>query len=176
MNSSSVLIPVGIGLICAILGYLLGKIFSGKDNSSALQLELDNCRAKASKLEAELATLKAKSSSFAAPRAANSGLIEAYVPFDADLASSVFGQKVKENDLKIIEGIGPKIEELFNDNGILTWEVLSETSVNRCEEILDGERFVVHNPKTWPHQSKLAFEGKWKELKDWQNAHITGKG
>lgn len=178
MNSSGILIPILIGLICAVLGYLLGKILSsGKVNSNNLQLELDNCRAKSSKLEAELATLKAKSSSFVAPHAVNSGLIGAYVPFDADLASSDFGKKVKENDLKIIEGIGPKIEELFHANGILTWEVLSETSVNRCQEILDKEeeQFVVHDPKTWPHQSKLAFEGKWKKLKDWQNAHIGGK-
>ncbi|MFV5693923.1 hypothetical protein ACM55G_00595 [Flavobacterium sp. LB3P122] len=178
MYSSSIIIPVGVGLICAVLGYLLGKILSSaKDNTSALQLELDNCRAKSTKLKAELSTLKAKSSSFVAPHVLNSGLIGAYVPFDTDLASSVFGEKVKENDLKIIEGIGPKIEELFHENGISTWEVLSETSVNRCQEILDksGERFVVHDPKTWPLQSKLAFEGKWKELRHWQDTHIGGK-
>jgi predicted flap endonuclease-1-like 5' DNA nuclease len=178
MNSPCIIIPVVVGLICALFGYLLGKtLSSGKNNSSALQLELDNCKAKSSKLEAELTILKAKSSNFVAPHAVNSGLIGAYVPFDADLASSAFGQKVKENDLKIIEGIGPKIEELFNANGILTWEVLSETSVDRCQEILDkaGKQFIVHDPKTWPHQSKLAFEGKWKKLKDWQNAHIGGK-
>lgn len=178
MNTSGIIIPVVIGLLCALFGFLLGKMLSsGKSNSKTLQLELDNCRAKSSRLEAELANLKAKNSSFVAPQAVNTGLLEAYVPFDADFASSSYGQKVEENYLTIIEGIGPKIEELFNANGILTWEVLSETSVKRCQEMLDtaGEQFVVHDPKTWPHQSKLAFEGKWKKLKDWQNTHIGGK-
>ena len=79
-------------------------------------------------------------------------------------------KKVNENDLKIIEGIGPKIEELFKTSGILTWKALSETSVDRCREILNkaGERFQIHDPGTWPRQAKLCYEGKWQELKDWQ--------
>ena len=99
------------------------------------------------------------------------------IPFDANLASSIFGKKIKENDLKIVEGIGPKIEELFNASGILTWKALSETSVERCNDILHsaGERFVIHNPSTWPRQAKLAYEGKWKDLKDWQETLDGGK-
>lgn len=178
MNSPCMLIPILVGLICALLGYLLGKSRSPiNDNSSALQLELDNCKARSAKLSAELEALKTKSRGAEASHASVAGLLPPHVPFDADLASSIFGKKVKENDLKIVEGIGPKIEELFNNNGILTWEMLSETSVDRCNEILDkaGERFVVHNPTTWPRQAKLAHQGKWKELKDWQVALDAGK-
>lgn len=73
--------------------------------------------------------------------------------------------------------LGPKIEELFKTSGILTWKSLSETSVDRCNEILDkaGDRFRIHDPGTWPRQSKLAYEGKWQELKDWQEKLDKGK-
>ena len=180
MNSPCIIIPILVGLICAFLGYLLGKLASSsKDTSGDLQLELDKCRNKCSKLDAELAAaLKAKTIvPAAAVHTDVSGLIAAFVPFDTIAASDIFGKKIKENDLKIIEGIGPKIEELFHANGITTWEVLCDTPVSRCQEILDkeGERFVIHNPETWPYQAKLAFEGKWRVLKDWQDKHIGGR-
>ena len=90
--------------------------------------------------------------------------------FNADSVKAVYGKKVKENDLKIIEGIGPKIEELFKTSGILSWKALSEISVDGCNKILDkaGERYRIHDPGTWPRQAKLAYEGKWQELKTWQ--------
>ncbi len=95
---------------------------------------------------------------------------EKVVAFDADLAKSVFGKKIKQNDLTVVEGIGPKIAELFNEAGIKTWAELADTSVERRQEILTaaGTRFAVHNPDTWARQAKLATEGKWQELFDWQ--------
>ena len=97
--------------------------------------------------------------------------------YDGALVKVIFGKKVNENDLKIIEGIGPKIEELFKTSGILTWKALSETSVDRCREILNkaGERFQIHDPSTWPRQAKLCYEGKWQELKDWQEILDGGR-
>ncbi|MBS9781987.1 MAG: DUF4332 domain-containing protein [Gammaproteobacteria bacterium] len=91
--------------------------------------------------------------------------------FDADLAKSVFGKKIKQDDLTVVEGIGPKIAELFNEAGIKTWAELAETSVERRQEILTaaGTRFAVHNPDTWARQAQLAADGKWQELLDWQD-------
>ena len=50
----------------------------------------------------------------------------------------------KKDDLKIVEGIGPKIEELFNNAGIYTFAQLSDTSVEKMKSILEaaGSRFV----------------------------------
>ncbi|MBS9774036.1 MAG: hypothetical protein KGV59_02605 [Tenacibaculum sp.] len=97
--------------------------------------------------------------------------------FNALAAKNVFEKNIKENDLKIVEGIGPKIEELFHNNGIKTWEALSKTSVEECNEILNsgGERFKMHTPSTWPKQAELAFKGKWEELKKWQGELDGGK-
>lgn len=103
--------------------------------------------------------------------------VPAGVPFDAAAAKAAFGKKVKENDLTVVEGIGPKISELFNDNGINTWAALATTAVETLQGYLDskGERYRVHNPGTWPMQAGLASEGKWAELKKWQDEHDYGK-
>jgi predicted flap endonuclease-1-like 5' DNA nuclease len=93
------------------------------------------------------------------------------------LATEVLGKRVVQDDLKIVEGIGPKIEELLNADGISTWQQLGEASVERIQDILNraGERFVMHNPTTWPRQGQLAHEAKWEELRAWQDQLDGGK-
>ncbi|MBL7806303.1 MAG: hypothetical protein JNN28_00715, partial [Saprospiraceae bacterium] len=87
------------------------------------------------------------------------------------------GKKWKWDDLKIVEGIGPKIEELLHNAGIKTWEALAATAVDRIKEILDaaGPSYQIHDPGTWPQQAGLAAEGKWDELKKWQDELDAGK-
>ena len=93
-------------------------------------------------------------------------------------ASFMFaGKKWKSDDLKIVEGIGPKIEELLHNAGIKTWKALSETSADRLKEILGagGSTFQIHDPGTWAQQAGLADQGKWDELKKWQDELDAGK-
>jgi len=87
------------------------------------------------------------------------------------------GKKWKSDDLKIVEGIGPKIEELLHNAGIKTWKALSETSADHLQEILiaAGPTFQIHDPGTWAQQAGLADEGKWDELKKWQDELDAGK-
>jgi large subunit ribosomal protein L27 len=81
----------------------------------------------------------------------------------------------KLDDLKVIEGIGPKIETLLKEGGINTWAELAEAPVERLKEILGaaGPRYQIHDPSTWPAQAKMAAEGKWEELKAYQD-ELTG--
>ncbi|MFM7399990.1 MAG: 50S ribosomal protein L27 [Bacteroidota bacterium] len=83
----------------------------------------------------------------------------------------------KLDDLKIIEGVGPKIETLLKDGGISTWAELAVAPVDRLKEILDaaGPRYQIHDPSTWPAQARFAAEGKWEELKDYQEMLIGGR-
>ncbi len=83
----------------------------------------------------------------------------------------------KLDDLKIIEGIGPKIEQLLKDGGINTWAELAVAPVDRLREILDaaGPRYQIHDPSTWPAQSKFAAEGQWDELKEYQDMLTGGR-
>lgn len=91
--------------------------------------------------------------------------------FDAAAANEAFGRTIFKDDLTIVEGIGPKIQELFHQRGVNTWYALSRCSVEECNEILQsgGDRFNLHNPGTWPRQAQLAFQGDWTELKLWQD-------
>jgi predicted flap endonuclease-1-like 5' DNA nuclease len=77
----------------------------------------------------------------------------------------------KKDDLKAVEGIGPKIEELLHNASIGTWKELSETSTAKIQEILDaaGPNYQLADPSTWPKQAELAGEGKWTELKEYQD-------
>jgi predicted flap endonuclease-1-like 5' DNA nuclease len=181
-----ILIPLLVGAICALLGYLLGKLKSDNNNNNEvdidlwknkiyqLEADLKNCNKSKLNLESDLKTVKSKNSEMASSFVGEGATL---IPFDAGAAKGIFGKKIKENDLKIVEGIGPKIEGLFHNFDIKTWKELGKSSVEKCEEVLKsgGDRYRIHKPATWPKQAKLAYEGKWKELKYWQDALDGGK-
>jgi predicted flap endonuclease-1-like 5' DNA nuclease len=87
------------------------------------------------------------------------------------------GTKYKTDDLKIVEGIGPKIAELLNKAGITTWKGLSETSADAIKEILNaaGPSYQIHDPGTWPEQARMADNGEWDALKKYQEELDGGK-
>lgn len=183
MDFSNILIPLLSGVVFGILGYFLGKkTASGIDHSLAttLQSELDACKkhtksltTRISSLEADLVERKTKS---VKKKSIATNTAPAFL-FDAGIAKTVFGKKIKENDLKIVEGIGPKIEGLFNAAGITTWKDLSEAPTEKLQAILDGggENYAIHNPSTWGKQALFAYEGKWEELKAWKEGLRGGK-
>ena len=80
------------------------------------------------------------------------------------------------DDLEIIEGIGPKIAELFNKAGIhMFWE-LEQTPVARMQEILDaaGPNYKLAVPASWAQQSGLAAANRWAELRKLQDELNAG--
>jgi small subunit ribosomal protein S1 len=81
------------------------------------------------------------------------------------------------DDLKKIEGIGPKIAEILTASEIGTFMALSETSPEKIREILEeaGPRYKMHDPTTWPQQAELAATDKWDELKELQDNLKGGK-
>jgi len=133
-----------------------------KNKVASLRADLEACKASNLALEAKSKVAKTAVS---------------LIPFDGDAAKAVFGKKIKQDDLKVVEGIGPKIEGLFHSFDIKTWKALSEASVEKCQEVLDsgGDRYKIHNPGTWPKQAELAYEGKWAALLKWQDELDGGK-
>ncbi len=83
----------------------------------------------------------------------------------------------QKDDLTKIEGIGPKIKELLYNAGIYSFRSLSQTEVSKIKTILDkeGPRYQMHDPGSWPRQSLLAADGKWKELEKLQDELDGGK-
>ncbi|MFN8357009.1 MAG: hypothetical protein U0Y10_21325 [Spirosomataceae bacterium] len=81
------------------------------------------------------------------------------------------------DDLKIVEGIGPKIEQLFNSKGIYTFAQLAAANPAVLKGYLDGAgpNYRIHDPSTWPQQAALARDGKFEELQKWQDELKGGK-
>ncbi len=107
--------------------------------------------------------------------------LDAFVP--AEITTPVsdhvpFAAFVAENDdLTVVEGIGPKIQELLNQFGIHSYQQLAETDVNRLKEILasGGSQLAMHDPGTWPAQANLAANDQWDNLKAIQGFLKGGK-
>jgi large subunit ribosomal protein L27 len=87
------------------------------------------------------------------------------------------GKKINQDDLKVVEGIGPKIEGLLHDIGITTWRELADAPVAKVQEMLDeaGPRYRIHSPDTWTMQAGLAADAKWAELEKLQDELDGGK-
>lgn len=80
----------------------------------------------------------------------------------------------KADDLKKIEGIGPKIASTLAEAGLATFADLAKSTPEAISEIIAGVRGN-HVTDTWPKQAELAAEGKWDELKKWQDELDGGK-
>lgn len=82
--------------------------------------------------------------------------------------------KAKADDLKKIEGIGPKIATTLIEAGVDTFAKLAKTKPEKISEIIAEVRGN-HVTDTWPKQAELAAAGKWDELKKWQDELDGGK-
>jgi predicted flap endonuclease-1-like 5' DNA nuclease len=86
-------------------------------------------------------------------------------------------KKSEYDDLTKVEGIGKKIQELLNAEGILTFADLAKASQKKLKAILAdaGAKFAMHDPASWPKQAKLAANGSWEELHSLQARLKGGK-
>lgn len=75
------------------------------------------------------------------------------------------------DDLTVIDGIGPKINEIFKSAGLITLADVAKASVPEMRKILDdgGSRFRIANPATWAQQANLAANNQWTALKELQD-------
>ncbi|WP_075063841.1 DUF4332 domain-containing protein [Ornatilinea apprima] len=82
---------------------------------------------------------------------------------------------VTPDNLKQVEGIGPKIEIILNSAGINTFQQLSECNRSELEIILKKAGIRLADPQTWPNQARLAANGEWEQLKSYQATLKGGK-
>ncbi len=98
---------------------------------------------------------------------------------DASMAQETFAAESADqstgDDLKIIEGIGPKIEVILKNAGILTFRQLASTSVERLYQILHEANLRLADPGTWPEQARLAANENWDFLKALQDRTKAGR-
>ena len=88
-------------------------------------------------------------------------------------ASAGIGRKknifagLKNDNLQIVEGIGPKMNEVLSEHGVRTWEDLGDKTNEELRAILDkanAKRYRIIDPSSWPQQAKLASQGEWEKL------------
>ncbi len=85
------------------------------------------------------------------------------------------GKTKDGDDLKKIEGVGPKIEQLLNADGVKSYNDIMSVGPDKIREILlkAGPQYKVHDPTTWGDQAQLAKDEKWDELHEMQ-ANLKG--
>jgi predicted flap endonuclease-1-like 5' DNA nuclease len=166
-----VIIPL---LVTALLFYCIGLLFGKKAEKNLYEIEKEN-----EQLKNELAqhmdkieTMKVLYTGGKIKRSVQKDEKLILLPKEEKTASDEELKKEsspgeKKDDLKVIEGIGERIEFFLNDSGIYTWEQLSKETEERLKNILElygGLSYKIHNPVTWPKQAALAAYGKWEEL------------
>lgn len=150
-------------LLWWLLGWLLAKKYLTRIDDLQRQtaiLKDDN-----SKLTGQVSSLKAELEECRKKKAA------------APMAFAAKPKTIMRDDLKKVEGVGPKIEQLFNNDGIYSFDDLAKSSYDHLKKILDdaGSAYTMHDPTTWPEQAAMARDGKWDVLKKWQDELKGGK-
>ena len=85
---------------------------------------------------------------------------------------------LKPDNLQIVEGIGPKMNEVLNNEGVKLWSDLAAQSPDGLRGILDKanrSRYRIIDPTSWPQQAQLADDGKWEELIQLQKNLDSGR-
>ena len=151
-------------VIAAALGYLLARLIT---RSSIISIEEDILEKQIKLAECQSTLVRPAVVSADIPI---KGASKTVYPVE-ELNSGV------RQDLQVIEGIGPKIQDILNKNGIYNYAHLSAIPAVRIARILHaaGPRFQMHDPTSWPEQAALAHEEKWNELNILKEKLIGGR-
>ena len=157
---------IGAGVIGVVVGWLLRGVRCDR--------EVEYACARA----VEAVNRSPMISHAAQPAAVGRGAtLLATTPPDTSRTRAIFGKAVALDDLKVVEGIGPKIESVLREAGLGTWVDLADANADEIRDILraEDERLRIHDPGTWPRQARLAALGEFEALKAWQDVLGGGK-
>ena len=177
-------------ILPALLGWLLGRAMMSKWKSrvSELERDLSTCKIKYKALENQKKKWESRSVPMTRPSATRSNLAAAVSTTAASSAMSPKDSdkkdgegrgskrggawaKLKSNNMQIIEGIGPKMNEVLNENGISSWSILAGKSREELKAILDkyGDKYKIIEPGDWPKQAEYAAKDDWEGLMKYQS-------
>ena len=94
--------------------------------------------------------------------------VKASAPVVEEVAAET-AEVTAADDLEIIEGIGPKIASALVAAGVTTFAQLADSTPEAIQEIVSAAGIGSKSPATWPQQAALARDGKFDELKAWQD-------
>lgn len=148
-----------LGAVLAVGGVVAGVVYRNRSAETDVDLTWSSTPAEASAVPPAPPEVEATPPT---PQLGVADLARAPAP-DLAAGEAVIGRRLATDDLKVVEGIGPKIEQLLNDNGVHTWQDLAVTDVDRLHTILTaaGSRYRMHDPSSWPRQAALLVQGDW---------------
>jgi predicted flap endonuclease-1-like 5' DNA nuclease len=120
------------------------------------------------------AAVEAPAAVMEAPAAAEAP-VAAEAPIAAAPESEAPAPAPAPDDLKIIEGIGPKVAGVLNRIGIFTFQQLAEADLPVIRQALEAAGYRYMDPASWPQQAGLAAEGKWEALQALQDGLKGGR-
>lgn len=94
---------------------------------------------------------------------------------EAEVAHTASNKAGPGDDLKVIEGVGPRIETILKQAGINTFKELAGTSVEWLYQVLHEADLHLADPNTWPEQARLAANENWDFLKALQDRTKAGR-
>ena len=80
-----------------------------------------------------------------------------------------------QDDLKKIEGIGPKVEKVLNEAGVNNFAELAKSDVENLREVLVAAKLQMMDPSGWIEQAELAAKGDWGTLEKLQDELKGGR-
>ena len=176
-------------VIGIVIGWLIRSVTARRQLAKARAqhpdtVELERLRGRIANLEpvvAERDQLRAEldaARGTLAPAPVDTHLPDVAVAPDMSAASAVLGHAVVADDLTVIPGIGPNVEQLCHGLGIRTWYDLATTEASLLHTMLvdAGPRFSIHDPSLWPEMARLLSEGQWQEFKDMSQAGADSNG
>ena len=93
-----------------------------------------------------------------------------------EVSTQVVEAVVEEpDDLRIVEGIGPRSAQVLAEAGVLTFKRLSAMDADAIQSVLRAAGVRVPYPETWPEQATLAAAGDWDALKQLQGSLKGGR-
>jgi helix-hairpin-helix protein len=84
-------------------------------------------------------------------------------------------RKASTDDLTKIEGIGPKVAKVLNDDGITTFDALAHANSTEVQNVLNDAGLQMMNPEGWIEQAALAAKGDWPGLEKLQGELKGGR-
>jgi predicted flap endonuclease-1-like 5' DNA nuclease len=176
-------------VIGIVIGWLIRSVTARRQVAKARSqhpdaVELERLRGRIANLEPVVAERDQLRAELDAARGSPAPVaVDTHVPRDAHLpdvcvapdvagASAVLGRTVVADDLTVIPGLGPNVEQLCHGIGIRTWYDLSTTEASLLHTMLvdAGPRFSTHDPSLWPEMARLLSEGRWQEFRDMSQA------
>lgn len=81
----------------------------------------------------------------------------------------------EDDDLVLIEGIGPKVAKLLAGIGVTTFSGLASADPTKVRAALDGAGYKYMDPASWFEQASLAAKGDMEGLKKLQDSLKGGR-